>query len=225
MIENPVVNIDLSDGASGNGGSVPPGDYACVLSDINDYETDKSFGWKLALTIQDGPWAGRQLLDTVVRGPVPAMDKAVGFGKVKLRDIKVALGARNPGFLSDVRDLLHKPLKVRVTAQKAGDYAGRAQVNGYLPLGAASASLPPAAQGNGNGHQAPPPPLPPQSQWQAPPPPPPAQAQAPPPPPAQPQQAWAQGPPPPISPPPPQAAPPAQQPDGLPEGPPPDMPF
>lgn len=153
------LNMDLSDTPSGMGyDPIAAGEYQAQIIET-EISRSQSENLMLNLTwqIQDGECAGRMVFDRLM---LEGSDKAVAFGKVKLKTMADAVGHPNPNRIEHTEALHGLPCLITVTIK---EYNGenRNEVKNYRSLKEAGpankAAAPPAAAPPKKGPTPPPP--------------------------------------------------------------------
>ncbi len=102
------INQDLSDTPSGLGfDPIPAGDYPAHITESDIANTKNGdLMLKLSWTVLEGPHASRILFDNVM---LTGSEKAVAFGKRKLRTMADATGHPNPNHVDYSEELHGRP--------------------------------------------------------------------------------------------------------------------
>jgi len=145
------LNMDLNDTKVGLGfDPVPAGAYQAQIID-SELGHSKNDNLMLNLTwmIIDGDCAERMVYDRIM---LSGSDKAITFGKRRLKTLAEAIGHPNPNRIDDSTELHGLPCLITVIVRKGGgEYSDSNEVKNYQPLtssapqqSAAAAVAPPA---------------------------------------------------------------------------------
>ena len=130
------LNVDLHDVPSGMGyDPIPAGDYQAQIIE-SKLENSQSGNLMLNLTwvVLEGDHAGAYVFD---RAMLSGTDKAINFGRRKLKTMAEAMGHPNPNRIDDSEELHGRPCLITVSVRKGdGDYSDQNEVKNYKPLGA-----------------------------------------------------------------------------------------
>lgn len=128
------LNMDLSDAKVGLGFDlVPSGDYTALVID-SELTRSKNDNMMLNLTwlIIEGDLAERMVFDRIM---LSGSDKAIAFGKNRLKTLADAIGHPNPNRVDDSSELHGLPCLITVAIKKGdGDYSDSNTVKNYRAL-------------------------------------------------------------------------------------------